>query len=285
LVFDVKNKKTVEILQYLLYNVLCISVFCERVKNVPVTYLKVLCIILFALCCVLFAIIVYQHRKAKKERKNTKSFLSVTAHDIKSPLTSIKGYADALLSQDIPQEKSEQALFIISSEASRLSEITERLSHEDGEILVNEEIFGICELLRTIFLSLERKIQGSGVKVLFSFEDEDEIYVKADRNLIHEALFNICDNALKYCDGENIYADVKCEGEKVRISVKNKTADDKFSDYFTKGARGNSKIQGTGLGLYISKKLIAANKSELSAEKCDGFITFCFCLPHIESEE
>ncbi len=251
----------------------------------PATYLKVLCIILFALCCALFAILIYERAKAKKERENTKSFLSVTAHDIKSPLTSIKGYADALLSQDFPQEKSEQALFIISSEASRLSKIAERLSREDEEILVNEEIFGICELLRTIFLSLERKMQISGVKALFSFGDEDEIYVRADRNLIHEALFNICDNALKYCDGENIYADVKCDGEKVRISVKNKTADEDFSDYFTKGARGNSKIQGTGLGLYISKKLIDENKSELFAEKSDGFITFYFDLPHIESEE
>lgn len=281
----VKRKKTVEILQYLLYNVLCISVFCERVKKVPATYIKVLCIILFALCCVLFIILIRERKKAKKEKENTKNFLSVTAHDIKSPLTSIKGYADALLSEDIPQEKREQALFIISSEALRLSKIAERLNREDREILVNDEIFGICGLLRTVFLSLEGKMKISGVNALFSFGDEDEIYVRADKNLIHEALFNICDNAVKYCDGENIYADVELKGEKVRISVKNETSDDKFSDYFAKGARGNNKIQGTGLGLYISKQLIEANKSKLHAGKSDGLIAFYFDLPHIESEE
>ena len=259
--------------------------FFERVKKVPKTYLDILCLILFALCFLLIAFLVYSRKKAKKEKDKTRLFLSTAAHDIRSPLTSIKGYCDALLSGDIKGEQAETALSVISAEAARLAAITDRLSRVNEEIVANEEIFGICELFRSIFLSIGRKTELAGISVSYSFGDEDEIYVKADKKLIHEALFNICDNAVKYCDGENICVDVKKEGEKVRISVSNKTADSKFSDYFTPGARGSKKNGGTGLGLYISDKLIKVNKSRLYAEKSGDIITFYFHLPCIYSEE
>lgn len=238
--------------------------------------------ILLAVCFVLLAIIFHLCRKAAAERKRTKLFLSTTAHDLRSPLTNIKGFADLLLSGGQDGENSEKALSVISLEASRLASLTSRLVNDGEKIPVKQEIFGICELLRTIFLSLERKTLQKDIKVSFSFDDEDEIYVRSDKSLVHEALFNICDNAVKYCEDGNIYVNVDVTEEKAAISVANKTADSDFSGCFKAGFRGNSSVSGSGLGLYISKKLINSCGSDLSAEKKGDMISFSFSLPHIE---
>ena len=146
-------------------------------------------------------------------------------------------------------------------------------------------VFGICELLRSIFLSLERKASAKDINISYSFADDDEIYVKADRALIHEALYNICDNAIKYCSKKDIYVNVAVSDGKAEISVSNSTDDTSFSDYFTVGSRGNSSEKGTGLGLYISEKLIRSCKSELLVKKENNKVSFCFQLPHVGEEE
>lgn len=248
----------------------------------PYTLLAILAVVLFAICCILAVMLVAHRIKAKKERKETELFLSTVAHDLRSPLTNVKGFADALLSGTIDGERKEQALAVISLEAARLASLSDRLC--GGDIEVNPGVFSICELLRSIFLSLERKIQQRGLELTFSFGDDDEIYVRADKDIIHEALYNICDNAIKYSVGKEISVSVRLDGAFSVISVSNKTDDTSFSDYFTPGKRGNNSGKGKGLGLYISEKLIRSSGSALTVKKADGEISFSFALPYEEEQ-
>ncbi len=247
--------------------------------------LAVTAAILFAVCCVLAVMLVMCRRKTEKEKRDTSLFLSTVAHDLRSPLTGIKGFADALLSGDIEEEKTEQALAVISLEASRLATLTERLCENDEIVVGKANVFGICELLRNTFLTLERKALSKGITPVFSFEDEDEIYVKADKNLVHEALYNICDNAIKYSIGGTVSVSVNVSGELCTISVSNDTENSSFSDYFTAGARGNTSEKGSGLGLYISQKLLCAIGSELYVNKDGNNVSFSFSLPCIGDED
>ena len=247
--------------------------------------LAVTAAILFTVCCVLAVMLVMYRRKTEKEKRDTSLFLSTVAHDLRSPLAGIKGFADALQSGAMEGEKKEQALAVISLEASRLASITERLCENDEIIVGKYSVFGICELLRGIFLSLERKALAKGVTPVFSFDDEDEIYVRAHKDLVHEALYNICDNAIKYSIGGSVSVSVNVSGEHCTISVSNDAEKSSFSDYFTAGARGNTSEKGSGLGLYISKKLLCAIGSELYADKDGNTVTFGFSLPYVGDED
>ena len=228
------------------------------------------------------------------ERKDTAghgrdAFLGTVAHDLRAPLAGIAGFADALLDGSVPPEKEKAVLSLISDEAHRLSRLVSSLLDvtrlDAGARALAFTRFDVCELLRRALLSLEAPIDKKRLQVCFS-DKVERCFIRADRDAVHEAAYNLLQNAVKYSpEGGTLRVEVLPDGEKCRVAVTNdgEVAPDElprlFDRYYRTSGAGKADETGVGLGLYIVKRLIEAHGETVSAESSDGVCTFSFTMP------
>ena len=219
------------------------------------------------------------------------TFLANVSHDLRTPMTTIAGYVDGILSGAIPPEKQEYYLQIVSSETHRLSRLVSQLLDisrmEAGMRQFTPTEFDICELARIILISFESKIDGKHLEVEFT-TDEDRMPVLADKDAIHQILYNIFENAVKFsCEGGLLRISIT-QGErgKYNVCVYNEGQGiakedlpyifDRF--YKSDKSRGLDKI-GVGLGLYIVKTMLNACGESIRAESEEGeYCSFTFTI-------
>jgi len=212
--------------------------------------------------------------------KMRNSFLANVSHDLRTPMTTIAGFIDGITSGAIPPEKHEYYLGIISSEVHRLSRLVSELLDvsrlESGERKFNFVNFDLAEMARIILISFEKKIEDKRLDVQFE-SDEDSMTVFADKDAIHQVVYNLIHNAIKFAREEGkLSVSVTRYNKKIRFSVYDEgTGIDKneinlIFDRFYKAdkSRGLDK-SGVGLGLYISKTIIEAHNESIHAESKD----------------
>ncbi len=218
------------------------------------------------------------------------SFLANVSHDLKTPMTTISGFIDAIISGAIPPENQTEYLERIKSEVLRLSRLVRQLLDlsriQAGDRKFTFEPFDICEVARQIVLSFEQKIDEKNLDVEFNC-DEDRMKVIADKDAIHQTLYNICDNAVKFSrPGGKYKIDITLKDKKIHVSVYNEGEGIPKEDlpfvferfYKTDKSRGLDKT-GVGLGLYIAKTIIDAHGESIwvQSEK-DVYCRFEFTL-------
>lgn len=223
--------------------------------------------------------------------KMRNSFLANVSHDLRTPMTTIAGFIDGINSGAIPPEKHEYYLGVISAEVHRLSRLVSQLLDisklESGERKFNFAEFDVAELSRIVLISFEQKIEEKQLDVEFNAE-EDEMLAVADKDAIHQVIYNLCHNAIKFAKtgGKFVISLSRTQGKKIRISVfdegqgisreEQKMVFDRF--YKTDKSRGLDK-SGVGLGLYICKTIIDAHGEEIWVESnSDEFCEFVFTL-------
>ena len=220
-----------------------------------------------------------------------RSFIANVSHDLRTPMTTISGFIDGILSGAIPPEKQDYYLGVISSEVRRLSRLVATLLDisrmQAGERKFTMANFDICELARQVLISFEQKIEARKLDVSFSC-DSDRMEVCADRDAIHQVLYNICDNAIKFSyEGGKYAINVTEQDKKIRVSVYDEGVGIPESDlsrifdrfYKSDKSRGLDKT-GVGLGMYISRAIIEAHGERIWAESEAGkWCRFTFTLP------
>ena len=218
------------------------------------------------------------------------SFLANVSHDLKTPMTTISGFIDAIISGAIPAENQNEYLERIKSEVLRLSRLVNQLLDlsriQAGDRKFSFEPFDICEVARQIVLSFEQKIDEKRLDVEFNCED-DRMKVVADKDAIHQILYNICDNAVKFSrTGGKYKLDIVSKDKKVHVSVYNEGEGIPKEDlpfvferfYKTDKSRGLDKT-GVGLGLYIAKTIIDAHGEAITVQsEKDKYCRFEFTL-------
>ena len=219
-----------------------------------------------------------------------RSFVANVSHDLRTPMTTISGFIDGILSGAIPKEKQEYYLGVISEEVRRLSRLVSALLDisrmQAGERKFAMADFDICELSRQVLISFEQKIEGKKLDVSFEC-DSDRMDVVGDRDAIHQVLYNICDNAIKFSyDGGKFDIRIAEKDKKMHVSVYNEgvgiPSEDvgRIFDRFYKSdkSRGLDK-SGVGLGMYISRTIIDAHGEKIWAESEPGqWCRFTFTL-------
>ena len=209
--------------------------------------------------------------------KMRSSFLANISHDLRTPMTTISGFIDGILSGAITADRHEYYLGVISAEVHRLSRLVSQILDvsrlESGERKFNFTDFDIAEVARLILISFEQKIDNKKLDVSFESE-EDEMFVLADKDAIYQVLYNLCHNAIKFAnDGGAFRISIgRSTGKKIFVSVfdegqiispdETKLVFDRF--YKTDKSRGLDK-NGVGLGLYISKTIIEAHEETIEA--------------------
>jgi len=226
-----------------------------------------------------------------------RTFLANVSHDLRTPMTTIAGFIDGILDGAIPPEKQNYYLGVIGQEVRRLSRLVNSLLDisrmEAGERKFNMTSFDVCELARCILISFEQRIDQKRLDVAFECDD-DNMYVYADKDSIHQILYNICENGLKFSRESGKYQIHihRVEG-KIRVSVFNEGVGipegdlpyvfDRF--YKTDKSRGLDKT-GVGLGLYICRTIIEAHKEKIWVESVSGeWCRFTFTLTETKAQK
>lgn len=227
--------------------------------------------------------------------KMRSSFLASVSHDLRTPMTVISGFIDSINSGAIPPEKQEHYLNLISSEMHRLSRLVGQLldlsRFESGDKKMNFSDFDLAELARIALISLEKKIEDKHLDVSFVCE-EDAVFVHADKDAIHQVVYNLMHNATKFSnDGAKFEVTIKRGGKAVELSVYNEGVGISKEDlpfvfdrfYKIDKSRGLDKT-GVGLGLYICKTVMDAHGENIRVESEEGvYCRFSFTLPLAES--
>jgi signal transduction histidine kinase len=197
-------------------------------------------------------------------------------------MTTIAGFVDGMLSGTVPPEKHEEYLEIVSSEVHRLSRLVGQLLDisrvESGERKFSHRSFDICEMARLILISFEKKIEDKQLNVRFDC-DSDSMFAYSDSDAIHQVLYNLLDNALKFAsEGALLHIRIfRKENDKIHVSIYNEGVGIPAEDlpfvfdrfYKSDKSRGLDKT-GTGLGLYIVKTILEALHEQISVESVEG---------------
>lgn len=220
-----------------------------------------------------------------------KKFVANVSHDFRSPLTSIKGYIEAMCDGTIPPELHEKYLKIILFETERLTDLTQDLltlnEFDDKNHLLNRETFDIHEMIKNVAASFEGICLEKKISIELVFATK-HLEVAADKRKIQQVLYNLLDNAIKFSDTDSIIVlETTDRGDKVYTSVKDngigipRNALHKIWERFYKTdlSRGKDK-KGTGLGLAIVKEAIQAHGENINVISTEGVGTeFIFSLP------
>ena len=219
-----------------------------------------------------------------------RSFIANVSHELKTPMMTIGGFIDGILDGTVPEEKRKQYLEIVSEEIKRLSRLVKSMLSmariEAGDMKLNPTDFDVNELVcRTVF-AFEQKIEEKKLEIMGL--ESDEVFVKADNDLIHQVVYNLIDNAVKFVnEGGCISFSYEQKDGKVFVSVRNTGAGiaqqelprlfDRF--YKTDKSRSLDKT-GVGLGLYIVQTIVNQHKGDLIVKSVEGEYTeFTFSLP------
>ena len=223
-----------------------------------------------------------------------RKFISNVSHDFRSPLTSIKGYVEAMLDGTIPLEMQEKYLNIILFETERLNKLTKSLLelNQFGSrgIMLDATNFDINQTIKTTVQTFEGVCMEKHLFFDLTLTGE-KLMVHADYGKIQQILYNLIDNAIKFShNNATIYIETTTKNEKVFVSIKDtgigipKDSMNKIWERFYKSdlSRGKDK-KGTGLGLAIVKDIINAHNENINCISTEGVGTeFIFTLPLIE---
>lgn len=232
----------------------------------------------------------YMSSQLKDMDDYQKKIVANISHDFRSPLTSIKGYVEAIVDGTIPPELYEKYLKIILFETERLTDLAKDLltlnEFDTKEILLNKTRFDIQEIIKQTAASFEGICTSKRISIELLLLP-GEIIVYADQRKINQVLYNLIDNAIKFSPNESIVTiEVTQKVGKVFISVKDSGIGiprkelNKIWERFYKSdlSRGRDK-KGTGLGLAIVKEAIQAHDEHINVISTEGVGTeFIFSL-------
>ncbi len=240
------------------------------------------------------AAIFYMAGELSKLDDYQKKFVANISHDFRSPLTSIKGFAEAIKDGTIPYEQQDKYLDIILFETERLNKLTSNLLElnrfETKAALLDISSFDINSIIKKTAASFEGICRNKKISINLVFSSK-EAYVDADVDKIQQVLYNLIDNAIKFShNNSDIRVSSEEKGDKIQISVKDygigipRDSINKVWERFykTDASRGKDK-RGTGLGLSITKEIIQAHNENIYVISTEGVGSeFTFSLPKSE---
>ena len=235
----------------------------------------------------------YMANELNEMEQYEQKFVANISHDFRSPLTSIKGYVEAMMDGTIPVEFQEKYFNIVLFETDRLKKLTEELltlnSFGTKRGMLDISTFDINAVIKNTAVSFEGQCRKRKISIELLFESKQQM-VKADMSKIQQVLYNLLDNAIKFSeDNSSIEVETTIKHEKVFVSVKDhgagipKENQKKIWERFYKmdASRGKDK-RGTGFGLAIVKEIIQAHDEHINVISTEGVGTeFTFSLPKV----
>jgi len=232
----------------------------------------------------------------KKQEQMRVSFVANVSHELKSPMTSIQGFAQGMVDGTIAPQEHPRYLNIILDETKRLTKMVRELLDlsqvENGKFPLNITSFDLNELIRRVIIRYIDRMEEKGIEPEVEFRQEYS-YVQADSERIEQVLVNLVDNAIKFTpEGGSIRIMTHTAQDKVLISI----ADSGFGipqedlpfifDRFYKADKSHTDKKGTGLGLAIVRSILEQHGESIQAASREGSgTTFSFALKAAEKPQ
>jgi len=228
----------------------------------------------------------------QKSEYQRQEFVANVSHELKTPMTTISGYIDGILDGTIPENRRDHYLRIVSDETKRLSRLVRsmldisQLQKEEGIPEDKKMHFDLEECAGQVLITFEKKINDKGLEVDVDFP-EHPVCTMANRDYITQVIYNLLDNAVKFCpEGGTLGLKIREGGNKAYVSVSNTgetiPAEELplVFDRFHKLDKSRSQNRdGWGLGLYIVKTIVCSHGENISVSSKDGKTEFTFTMP------
>lgn len=228
----------------------------------------------------------------QKSEYQRQEFVANVSHELKTPMTTISGYVDGILDGTIPPERQNHYLQIVSDETKRLSRLVRsmldisQLQDEKGMPDEKKMNFDMEECAGLALVNFEKKINDKHINVQVDMP-EHPVYTFANQDAVTQVVYNLVDNAVKFCpEGGTLGLTIKEGGGKAYVSVSNDgetiPAEELplVFDRFHKLDKSRSKNRdGWGLGLYIVKTIVCSHGENISVTSRDGKTEFTFTMP------
>ena len=218
----------------------------------------------------------------QKSEYQRQEFVANVSHELKTPMTTISGYIDGILDGTIPENRREYYLQIVSDETKRLSRLVRsmldisQLQKEEGIPEEKKMHFDLEEVMGQVLITFEKKITDKGLDVDVDMP-EHPVYTWANRDYVTQVIYNLIDNAVKFCpEGKTLGLKIREGTSKAYISVSNDgdTIPPEelplVFDRFHKLDKSRSQNRdGWGLGLYIVKTIVCSHGENISVSSKD----------------
>jgi len=219
------------------------------------------------------------YKKLKKLDEAKSEFISIASHQLRAPLTAIKGYVSMILEGRYGKidKTLEEKMKRVYTATERLRTLVNTLLNisriETGKIELNLERVSLAQLVSSIIDELQFAAQNKDISLKFEKPKKKLPEILIDKEKIREAMVNVIDNAIKYTEKGGVAVELKEINSNIRVTVRDtgagmteKEMEDLFTS-FTRGSAGNHLYtEGVGIGLYISKKFIDLHKGKIWAE-------------------
>ena len=227
----------------------------------------------------------------QKSEYQRQEFVANVSHELKTPMTTISGYVDGILDGTIPESRHKHYLQIVSDETKRLSRLVRSML--DISQLQSQDIpeekkmhFDLEEIMGQVLITFEKKINDKHLDVDVDMP-EHPVYTIANKDYITQVIYNLLDNAVKFCpEGKKLGLRIREGSSKAYISVSNEgdTIPPEelplVFDRFHKLDKSRSQNRdGWGLGLYIVKTIVCCHGEDISVTSRDGKTEFTFTMP------
>ena len=228
----------------------------------------------------------------QKSEYQRQEFVANVSHELKTPMTTISGMVDGMLDGTIPQEKHSQYMQLVSDETKRLSRLVRsmldisRLQDRGGIPEEQKVRFDLGECCGQTLLSFEQKINGKNLNVEVDLPDHP-VYTRANQDYIVQVIYNLLDNAVKFCPQDGILGlRLRIGSDKAYVCVFNdgQTIPPEelplVFDRFHKIDKSRSQNRDSwGLGLYIVKTIVCSHGENISVSSNNGRTEFTFTMP------
>jgi two-component system, OmpR family, sensor histidine kinase VicK len=245
------------------------------------------------------------NEKLKNNDKMQKEFINTAAHELRTPLQPIIGLSHLLKTKTKDKDQIE-LLDILIKNAKRLKELTEDILDvtkiEGNSLNLNKNAFNIVDLLQSLIKEFEHSVEDNKkIKFEIHFKNVDsDTTVFADRNRIIQVISNLIDNSIKFITMKDENGQISINVEQTKINIKKNESLNSFIDGIMISIKDNGKgidpeifprlfskfasksFHGTGLGLYIAKKIVEAHCGKIWAsnnQDSESGATFSFILP------
>lgn len=219
-------------------------------------------------------------------------FIANVSHELKTPMTTISGFAEGILDGTIPPERERDSLEIIVSETRRLSRLVRRMLElsrlQSSERVAAQEQFDAAEILLRVLVSLETKITEKDLEVETHLP-HGPVMVWGDPDAVTQVCYNLLDNAVKFASPKGLLTlKITTKAGKAYIAIGNQgetIPPEQLTHIFDRFHKADSSRSthkdGVGLGLYIVKTLLNTYKEDIFVTSENGFTEFTFTLSEV----
>ncbi len=217
-------------------------------------------------------------------------FMGNIAHELRTPMTTIKGFIDGMLDGTIPPEENQRYLAIVSQETGRLARLVQNMLDitklEAGEVPIHAKNYDLWQTVTDVVLSDEQRIEDG--KIDIQGLGGPPLMIYADPDFVHQVVYNIVDNAIKFTPAGGVISfAAEKHGNMVEVRIENTGAGIApealpfvFERFYKEDRSRGMNTRGSGLGLHICKILINLSGGQIHAESEEGkWCRFVFTLP------